>query len=113
MKRQLCPRCPSLERSGIQCHRSPTSLFPAVSSHCLATLPAKISAFKSHLQQNAWHHNLKWTFEDLLPCYYYTIKTNSETIRSQVWQLAPAGGSVASPKIWEVKKFGGGQNVWF
>jgi len=24
----------------------------------------------------------------MLPCYYYTIKTNSKTIRSQVWQLA-------------------------
>ena len=32
-------------------------------------------------------------------CYYYPITTNSKTIRSQVWQLAPAGSSVASPKI--------------
>jgi len=43
-------------------------------------------------------HKLKYTFEYLLPCYYYTRKTNSETIRSQVWQLAPAGSSVASKK---------------
>jgi len=34
-----------------------------------------------------------------LPRYYYTIKTNCKTIRSQVWQLAPAGSSVASPNI--------------
>jgi len=27
------------------------------------------------------------------------INTNSKTIRSQVWQLAPAGSSIASPKI--------------
>jgi len=50
---------------------------------------------------------LKWTFEDLLPCYYYTEKTNNKTIRSQVWQPAPADGSAASQKIWGVKKFGG------
>jgi len=52
MKRHLWPRCPSFERSGIQCHRSPTSLLPAISNHCLATLPAKKSAFKSHMWQN-------------------------------------------------------------
>jgi len=27
--------------------------------------------------------------EHLLPCYCYTIKTNSQTTRSQVWQTAP------------------------
>jgi len=41
------------ERLGIQCHCSPTSLLAAISSHCLATLPAKMSAFKSHMRQNA------------------------------------------------------------
>jgi len=51
------------------------------------------------------YRNLKWTFENLLPCYYYTIKTSSKTIRSQVWQLAPAGSSVVSPK------FGGTKNL--
>jgi len=40
MKRHLCPRCPSFERSGIQCHRSPTSLLAAISSHCVGTSPA-------------------------------------------------------------------------
>jgi len=39
-----------------------------------------------------------------LACYYYTIKTNSKTICLQVGQLAPAGSSVASPKIWERQK---------
>jgi len=53
MKRHLWPRCPTFERSGIQCHRSPTSLLAAISSHCLVTLPAKMSAFKSYMQQNA------------------------------------------------------------
>jgi len=27
------------------------------------------------------------------------MNTNSKTIRSEVWQLAPAGSSVAIPKI--------------
>ena len=98
MKRHLFPRCPSFERSGIQCHCSPTSLLAVISSYCLATLPARMSAFKSHMRQNAQYRNLKWTFEYLLPCYYYTIKTNIKTIRSQVWH-APAGSSITSPKI--------------
>ena len=106
VKRQLWTRCPSFERLGIQSHHSPTSLLAAISSQCLAallgkisafkgqcyrsgvpvcryqqslsvTLPAKMSAFKNHMRQNAQYRNLKWTFEDLLPCYYYTIKTDS------------------------------------
>jgi len=39
------------------------------------------------------------------------MKTNSETILSQVWQLVPAGSSVARLKIWGWQKFGGRQNV--
>jgi len=35
--------------------------------------------------------NLKQTFEDLRPCYCYAIRTNTRTIRSQVWQPASAG----------------------
>jgi len=53
MKSHLCPRYPSFERSEIQFHRSPMSLLAAISSHYLATLRAKMSAFKSHMQQNA------------------------------------------------------------
>ena len=34
-------------------------------------------------QQNVCHSNIKWTFADLLPCYYYAIKTNSRIIRSR------------------------------
>ena len=34
---------------------------------------------------------LKWNFEDLLPCYCHTIKTNSTTVRTQVWQPTFAG----------------------
>jgi len=84
------PDCPSFERSGGKCLRSPASLLTAISSHCLAALPAKVSAFNSHMRQNAWYRNLKWTL-DLLPCYCDTIKTNGKTIRSQVWQPVSAG----------------------
>ena len=57
MKRHLCLRCPSFERSEIQCHCSPTSLLAAISSHCLATLPAKMSAFKSDMRLSAYYRN--------------------------------------------------------
>jgi len=30
--------------------------------------------------QNAYYRNLKRTFEDLLPCYCYAIKTENTTI---------------------------------
>jgi len=53
MKRHLCPGYPLFQRSGMQCHRSRTSLLAAVSKHCHAALPAKISTFKSHMWQNA------------------------------------------------------------
>ena len=52
-KRHLCPHCPSFERSGRQCHRSLASLLAVISSHCLAALPAKMSALNSHLRQTA------------------------------------------------------------
>jgi len=48
--------------------------FTAVSSHCLAALPAKMSAFNSYMRQNAYQRNLKCIFEDLLPCYCYATK---------------------------------------
>jgi len=51
MKKHLCPRFPSYERSRIQCHRLPTSLLAAINSHSLATSPAKMSAFKSHMKR--------------------------------------------------------------
>jgi len=44
------------------------------SSHSLAALPAKMSAFNSYMRQNAYHRNLKCIFEDLLPCYCYATK---------------------------------------
>jgi len=43
------------------------------------------------MRQNAYSHNLKWTFEDLLSCYCYVIKTKSTTTRWQVSQPATAG----------------------
>ena len=51
----------------------------------------KMSMFNSHIRQKAYYHNLKWTFEDLLPCYCYAMKINSRTIHSQVSQSASAG----------------------
>jgi len=48
------------------------------------------------MRQNAYDRNVKWTFEDLLPCYCYAIKTNDRTIRSQALQPASAAaGEVA------------------
>jgi len=67
MKKTHRSRFPSFERSGGQCPRSPASLLTAISSHCLAALPAKMSAFNSHMRQNVYYRNLKWTLEDLLP----------------------------------------------
>jgi len=52
-QRHLCPCCSSFERSRGQCHRSPASLLIAISNHCLDALPAQMSAFGSHMRQNA------------------------------------------------------------
>jgi len=54
--------------------------------HCLAALPAKMSALNSLMQQRGWYRNTKWTFADLLLCYCYAIKTNSRKIGSQLSQ---------------------------
>jgi len=64
---------------------------PLSACHCLAALTAKMCAFNSMMQQNACYLNIKWTFADLLPCYYYAIKTNSRTIRTRLSQPASAG----------------------
>jgi len=48
-------------------------------------------ALYGHMRQNAYNQNLKWTFEDLLPCHCYAIKTKNTTIRQQVLQPASAG----------------------
>jgi len=34
----------------------------AISSQCLAALPAEMSVFNSHMRRNACHCNLKWIF---------------------------------------------------
>ena len=86
------PRCPSFGRSGGQCHPSPASLLTAISSHRLAALPGTcpdVCVQQSHAAKRQYC-NLKWTLEDLLPCYCYTLKTKSKAVRSQVWQ--PASG---------------------
>ena len=87
-KRHLHPDTHFSKARG-QCPHSPASLLTAINSHCLAALPAKISTFNSHRWQNAYYCNLKWTLEDSLPCYCYTINTNSRTIRSQLCSLPP------------------------
>jgi len=48
----------------------------------------QMSAFNSHMQQNAYCRNLS---EPLLPCYCYAIKANLKTILPQVSQPASAG----------------------
>jgi len=52
-KRHLRSAAPLMNGQGGQCPRSPASLLTAISNNCLAALPAKISAFKSHMRQNA------------------------------------------------------------
>ena len=37
------------------------------------------SGSPGQMQKNACYCNLKWTFEDLLPCYCYAIKINTGT----------------------------------
>jgi len=49
------------------------------------------SGFKKAKLAICCYCNLKWTFENLLPCYCCAIKTSSRTIRSQVSQPASAG----------------------
>jgi len=49
-----------------------------------------MSAFNSHIRQNACYRNLKRTFEDFCRVLLRN-KTNSRTIRSQVSQPASAG----------------------
>jgi len=61
-----------------------TKWFAAISSHFLSVLPAKMSEFNRHMRQNACYRNLKWTFQDLLPCNCYAIKPNNKTFQSQV-----------------------------
>jgi len=69
--------------------RLPTWL-TAVSSHCLTTLLAKMSAFISYMRQNAYYRDLKCIFEDFLLCYCYATKA-IRTICPRVLQPASAG----------------------
>ena len=57
----------------------------------------------SHMRQNAYYGNLKWIFEDLLPCYCYAINTNSRTIRSQFSQ--PASTAQVPNLLWSWHPF--------
>jgi len=60
----------------------------AISSHCLSTLPTKMSAFSIYMRKIPYYGDSKCMFEDLLPCYCYATKANSRTIRSRVSQPA-------------------------
>jgi len=94
MKKTPLPpaHCPSFQKSG----GNATALrrpYLANSSHSLAALLSRptcpdVCVQQSHAAKRQYC-NVKWTFEDLLPCYCYTIKTNSKTTRSQAWQPAP------------------------
>ena len=83
-ERQLCIGAPILKvrgaippLSGVPAYRYQQSL-----SRCITCQDVCVQQL--HAQ------NLMWTLEYLLPCYCYTIKTNSRTIRSQVGQPASA-----------------------
>ena len=64
-----------------------------VSQHFLP----KMSAFNSHMRQNAFDRN--WTFGDLLPCHCYAIKSNDRTICSQALQPTSAGEVANTSKL--------------
>jgi len=53
-------------------------------------LPTKMLVFNSHMLKNTCYCNLKWTFKDLLLCYWHATKTNCKTICWQVSQFASA-----------------------
>jgi len=69
-------------------HSTKLRCLPLLAVTVLQHFLPKMSAFNSHMRQNAYDH---WTFEDLLPCYCYAIKSNDRTIRSQALQPASAG----------------------
>jgi len=50
----------------------------------------KMSAFNSHMRQNANYRNLKLPFEDLFSCYCDATEINSRTTSSQVSKSAVA-----------------------
>jgi len=50
-----------------------------------------MSTFNSQMWQNTYYRNLMQTFEDVLPWYCYTTKTNSRTVRTQASQPTFAG----------------------
>jgi len=49
-----------------------------------------MSAFNGYMRQNTYYRDLKYIFEDLLPCYCYATKAICRTIRSRVSQPASA-----------------------
>jgi len=59
MKKTSLPPLFPFWNSWGKCLRYPASLLTAISSHYLAALPANMSAFISHMWQNASYRNLK------------------------------------------------------
>jgi len=46
--------------------------------HCIAASPVKdVWCQQSHAEKRINYRNLKWTFEDSLPCYCYATKRNT------------------------------------
>jgi len=77
-----------------------TTRITVISSHCLAASPAKgVWGQQSHAEKRINHRNLKWTFEDSLPCYCYATKRNSRTMRLQVSQRESAGDGVEMSEL--------------
>jgi len=50
-----------------------------------------VTAFSCYMRQIAYSRNLNRTFQDMLPCYCYAIKTNNRKISSKFSKPASAG----------------------
>jgi len=88
MRKTTLHRCPHIESQG---GNSPTLWRPCLPlSAVTVSLHYLPRCLRSTVTCAKLDVNLMWTLEYLLPCYCYTIKTNSRTIRSQVGQPASA-----------------------
>jgi len=76
-------------------HSYKTTRLTVNSSHSLAASPANdVWRQQPHAEKRINYRNLKWTFQDSLPCNCYATKRNSGTKRSQVSQRESAGEGV-------------------
>jgi len=71
----------------------------------------KLSGSPGHMLKHTYYRNLEWTFQDLLPCCCFALKTKSSKICWQVSQLAyPGKGSDMSELRSCAKRFGGSRS---